>query len=170
MITSRVMPSSAGMVNVAWLAGGSRALSRLPSTRQSPDWPCAKRAITDCSKQEWMSVTANNKLRQVCMIDKLLVRGCFTPFGSSLKRRVVAMPIDAVHWWYTLSMLRKRCSRYSFVQRVIARYCFQRTTPKGGLACVAGEQGRASRPDSVARNSYQNTLTLSRLDHRCLQR
>jgi hypothetical protein len=28
-----------------------------------------------------MSVAANNKVRQVCMIDKRLVRGCLTPFG-----------------------------------------------------------------------------------------
>jgi hypothetical protein len=80
---------------------------------------------------------------------------------SSLKRRVVAMPIDAIHWRYTLSMLRKRCSRYSAVQRVIAPYYFQRTAAKDGLACADEEQGRASRPSSVARATPGRTLLCS---------
>jgi len=52
-----------------------------------------------------------------------------------------------------------------------ARYYFEHTGAKGGLASVVEEQGMVSRPDKCrARNTYPNTLAFTRLDHRCLQR
>jgi len=75
---------------------GSKGCGRLLTDQPASHWTVRSRAGTECSAQEWRSVSVHNKLdKPVWSPDVLFVVAILPMFYCHLRRGVVAMPIDS---------------------------------------------------------------------------